>query len=123
MLYNKIIKTKNFTNLGSFFFTFKNWIRLKKLRFKFTLNRKIISFIMSSVTHPELWRCEQISLRRYRISNGRRGISSRRCASPAPPVGAAASPPGDVTLLFIINFLRMPRLFYLHSLVAKYENK
>ncbi len=68
----------------------------------------------SSVTYPEIQRCEQISHRRYRISRGRRGISFRRCgrvplemyhllqrcASPAltsiSPAGDAASPARDV---------------------------
>jgi hypothetical protein len=39
----------------------------------------IFLMFWSSVTYPEIWRCEQISLRRYRISRGRRGISFRRC--------------------------------------------
>ncbi len=68
----------------------------------------------SSVTYPEIWRCEQISLRRYRISRGRRGISFRRCGcfplemyhllsrcasialTSTSPVGDAASPAEDV---------------------------
>ncbi len=61
----------------------------------------------SSVTYLEIWRCEKISLIRYRISRGRRDCFPlemyhllQRCASPAltsrSSVGDAASPAGDV---------------------------
>jgi hypothetical protein len=43
------------------------------------IKNQFIVRIKSSVTYSEIWRCEQISLRRYCISRGERGISFRRC--------------------------------------------
>jgi hypothetical protein len=45
---------------------------------------------LSSVKYPEIWRCEQISLRRYRISRGRRGISFAEMR--LFPIGDVSSP-------------------------------
>jgi hypothetical protein len=46
--------------------------------FYFPTKFRFNSLPLSSVTYPEIWRCEQISHRRYRISCGRHGISCGR---------------------------------------------
>ncbi len=49
------------------------------LNFFSFLDKICLPVFSSSVTYPEIGRCEQISRRRYRISRGRRGISFSRC--------------------------------------------